>query len=175
MASSGSERSARRPRIGLTTYRESGRWGIWECEAVLLPSNYVDMVWRAGGVPVLLPPVPDGAEEATEGVDAVLVAGGGDIEPERYGAQRHEQCGGISPLRDSWEVAVVRAALALRKPLLGVCRGLQVLNVAAGGTLHQHVPDVVGHDGHRPAPAVFGTTPVRIDPESLLHRLLGDD
>ncbi len=175
MASSGSETSNRRPRIGLTTYREPGRWGIWECEAVLLPVNYVDTVWKAGGVPVLLPPVPDGAEEAVEGVDAVLVAGGGDVEPERYGAQRHDATAGVSELRDAWEVSVVRAAFALRRPILGVCRGVQVLNVASGGTLHQHVPDVIGHDGHRPAPAVFGTTTVRVDPGSRLHEVLGDE
>ncbi len=174
MASNDSdEKRTRRPRIGLTTYREPARWGIWQGEAALLPANYVDTVWRAGGVPVLLPPVPSGAEEAVAGVDGLLVSGGGDVEPERYGAAPHSETRGVSPQRDAWEAAVVRAALALRQPVLGVCRGMQVLNVVAGGTLHQHVPDVVGHDRHRPGVAVFGTTSVHVSPGSRLHDLLG--
>ena len=176
MGSSGSDRTGpvRRPRIGLTTYRRSAQFGVWDLEAVLLPASYVDTVWHAGGVPVLLPPVPEGAEEAVGGVDAVVIAGGEDVDPGRYGAQPQPGTDEPNVLRDGWETSVLRAALAVRRPVLGVCRGLQVLNVATGGTLVQHLPDVVGTEVHRPAPGVFGTVDVAVEAGSRLHGLLGD-
>lgn len=164
---------SRRPRIGISTYLEQARWGAWDQPAVLLPHAYVDTVYRAGGVPVLLPPLPDGAAEALDGVDALVVAGGADVDPATYGAQPRESTDEPRRDRDAWEQALVTAALAQAKPVLGVCRGAQVLNVALGGTLHQHLPDVVGHEGHRPALARHGRVHVAVDPGSVLAGVLG--
>ena len=172
MASSGSDR---RPRIGVTTYLEPARYGVWSQEAALLPRAYVDVVARVGGWPLLLPPV-DGLEADVVGaLDGLVLSGGGDVTPSRYGAAPHPLTGRTSAVRDAAEEALLRAALARDVPVLGVCRGMQVLNVALGGTLVQHLPEVVGHDGHRPGPATFGRTRVRLDADSLVGRLLGDD
>lgn len=152
---------------------EPARWGVWELQAALLPKVYLDAVVAAGGMPVLLPPAGIDAS-VLDVVDALIVAGGGDVDPAAYGAGSHPQTGGIDPRRDGSELLLVKAALERDLPLLAVCRGLQVLNVALGGSLIQHLPDVVGHDGHRPAPAVFGSTEVKIEAESLTGRLLGD-
>jgi gamma-glutamyl-gamma-aminobutyrate hydrolase PuuD len=160
---------AARPRIGITTYREPATWGIWSGEATLLPSQYPDAVWRAGGVPVLLPPVPG----AVRAVDGLVLAGGGDVDPALYAATPHPLTGGVLPDRDAWEVEILRAALAERVPVLGVCRGMQVLNVVLGGTLHQHLPDVVAHDEHRPSPGTFGDVGVQVL-DGRLRRVLGD-
>ncbi len=153
-----------RPRIGITTYLEPARWGVWDQPATLLPHAYVEVLHRAGGVPVLLPPLPDGAADVLIGVDGLLLAGGADVDPERYGAPPQEGTDRPRRDRDGWEFGLLAVALAQRMPVLGVCRGAQVLNVAAGGTLHQHLPDVLGHDGHRPALGRFGRVQVRIDP-----------
>jgi putative glutamine amidotransferase len=148
-----------RPLIGLSTYLEAGvRWGSWELDAALLPSGYHRLVQRAGGIALLLPPdVPERAAEAVARLDGLLVAGGPDVDPSRYGAERDPRTGPPAPERDAWELALIHAALEARVPLLGVCRGMQLLNVALGGTLTQHV------DGHAEAPGVFGrheVTPV---------------
>ncbi|HEY3003543.1 MAG TPA: gamma-glutamyl-gamma-aminobutyrate hydrolase family protein [Kribbellaceae bacterium] len=170
MASNGSER---RPRIGLTTYLEPARWGIWEREAAILPRAYLDAVVAAGGVPLLLPPL--GTDPAVLDVlDGLVVCGGCDVDPASYGAEAHPATADTRPGRDDAETVLVRAALERDLPLLAICRGLQVLNVALGGTLTQHVPDTVGHDGHRPSPAVFGRTAVKLAPDSAAGRLLGD-
>ncbi len=176
MASSASETppaAGRRPRIGITTYLEQARWGAWDQSAVLLPQAYVASVHRAGGVPVLLPPLPDGAAEAVDGVHGLLVAGGADVEAERYGAVCGEGSDPPRRDRDGWELALLDLALAQGVPVLGVCRGAQVLNVATGGSLHQHLPDVVGTDAHRPAPALHGRVQVTVEPGSGLADVVG--
>jgi putative glutamine amidotransferase len=175
VASNGSESSARRPRIGLTTYRETASHGVWQHETALLPSTYVDVVVRVGGTPLLLPPVDEVDASVVEVLDGLVLSGGGDVSPSRYGASPHALTGGTSSVRDAGEEALLSAALARDVPVLGVCRGMQVLNVALGGTLAQHLPDVVGHEGHRPSPATFGRTRVSLSPDSLVGELLGDE
>jgi gamma-glutamyl-gamma-aminobutyrate hydrolase PuuD len=164
-----------RPRIGVTTYLEQARWGAWDQAAVLLPHLYVAAVHRAGGVPVLLPPLPDGAAEALDGVDGLLVAGGADVDAERYGAEPREGSDPPRRDRDAWELALLDVALDRGVPVLGVCRGAQVLNVATGGSLHQHLPDVVGSELHRPAPAQHGRVQVSVEPGSALAQVVGPE
>lgn len=171
MASSDSEQ---RPRIGISTYVEHARWGVWNRAAALLPSSYVTAIHRCGGVPVLLPVLPDGAAEALAGVDGLVLAGGPDVDPAHYGQQPHATVRRTRPERDDWELALLRSALDGNVPVLAVCRGAQVLNVAFGGSLRQHLPDSVEHDGHQPAPAVFGRSDVRLRPGSLTASVLGE-
>jgi putative glutamine amidotransferase len=146
-----------RPLIGVSTYLETGaRWGAWELEAALLPSAYPRLVQRAGGLAAMLPPDdPAHAAATVARLDGLVIAGGPDVDPARYGAERSPRTGPPAPGRDAWELALVEAALAARVPLLGICRGMQVLNVALGGTLVQHL------DGHAEAVGVFGGHPVK--------------
>ncbi|MEV8632876.1 gamma-glutamyl-gamma-aminobutyrate hydrolase family protein [Streptosporangium sp. NPDC051023] len=161
-----------RPIIGVTCYVEPAKFTVWETTAALLPYNYVDHVARAGGQPVILPPVGDPAT-AVERLDGLILAGGGDVDPARYGQAQHEQTGYVREFRDTAEFGLVRAALERGVPFLGVCRGLQVLNVALGGSLHQHLPDVVGGRDHAPAPGRYGRMPVKPTPGSLTSEILG--
>jgi putative glutamine amidotransferase len=144
--------------VGITTYVERAKWGAWDMPAALLPAGYVRMVQEAGGLAVLLPPDRyEAAAEAVARMDAVIVSGGPDVDPGKYGAARDERTGAPAPERDVWESAVIRAALEQGTPLLGVCRGMQLLNVVLGGTLTQHI------DGHVGTPGEFGrhrVTPV---------------
>lgn len=152
-----------RPLIGVSTYLESGaRWGVWELEAALLPVGYPRLVQRAGGLAAMLPPDdPERAAEAVARLDGLVIAGGPDVEPVRYGAEREERTGPPAPDRDAWELALIDAALASGVPLLGICRGMQLLNVALGGTLVQHI------DGHAEVVGVFGGHAVKPVPGSL--------
>lgn len=165
------------PRVGVTMYREDAGWGIWRERADLLPAHYADAVLAAGGVPLLLPAGGDrlpGVVEATlDGLDGLVVAGGADVDPDRYGAPRHDRTGAARPDRDGWELALIRAARDRDLPLLGVCRGMQVLAVALGGSLVQHLPDVVGHDGHCPIEGEYGHHRVRVAAGSALAGLIG--
>ncbi len=138
-----------RPLIGISAYSERARWGVWDLPATLLPQNYADQVAAVGGVPVLLPPVP-GVEAAVASLGGLLISGGPDIEPARYGEQAGPWTTTVRPGRDAAEIALFRAAIEAGVPVLGVCRGLQVMNVVLGGTLIQHLPDAVGHEGHSP-------------------------
>jgi anthranilate synthase component 2/putative glutamine amidotransferase len=169
VASSASER----PRIGITTYLEPTIWGVWERDAALLPRVYLDAVVAAGGVPLLLPPVGTDAS-ALNVLDGLIVAGGCDVDPSSYDATPHPETVETRPGRDEHEKVLIRAALDRDLPLLAICRGLQMLNVTLGGTLQQHLPDVVAHDEHRPSPAVFGTTEVKVEPDTLTGRLFGE-
>jgi putative glutamine amidotransferase len=157
------------PLIGLTAYCEEAQWAYWRKPAVLLPVNYAEQVAAAGGVPVLLPPLP-GIAAAVDRLDGLLLTGGGDIDPARYGAQPHPRTGRVSVPRDAAELELLEAATAAGLPVLGVCRGMQLLNVARGGTLCQHLPDGAGH---APAPGAFGSHPVRVAAGTRLGGILG--
>jgi putative glutamine amidotransferase len=161
-----------RPVIGITSYVEPARYTVWEMPVALLPYMYVEQVVRAGGQPVILPPAGSPARLVAR-LDGLILAGGGDVSPERYGQEPHDQTGYIRKFRDTAEFAVIDAALDADLPYLGICRGMQVLNVALGGTLHQHLPDVVGHTGHSPAPGEFGHLPVRPVAGTRVRKALG--
>lgn len=163
------------PLIGITTYQEPARWGVWVREAALLPVPYARSVERAGGVPVLLPPPATlrGLDTLVSRLDGVVLAGGSDLDPELYGAVRHPETGPPQPHRDRFELALARAAVDADLPFLAICRGMQVLNVARGGALVQHLPEAVGHKEHAPAPGLVGSHPVRISEGSLIGGILG--
>ncbi|WP_151082358.1 gamma-glutamyl-gamma-aminobutyrate hydrolase family protein [Nocardioides cynanchi] len=164
------------PLIGITTYREHARWGVWDTRADVLHAQYADAVIAAGGVPVLLPPASASDEVAAAVVariDGLVVSGGADVDPGRYGAQPHPCTGGWREDRDAWETALLGAADAAELPTLGVCRGMQLMAVAAGGSLLQHTPELVGHEGHNPGGDAFGTTEVSTAEGSRLRGLLG--
>jgi len=163
-----------RPRIGATTYREPARWGVWCEPADLLPTAYARAIEAAGGLPTLLPPVAaDLADTALDGVHGLLLAGGADVAPELYAAQRDVRTGPARDDRDAWEIALVHAALARDLPILAVCRGMQVLNVALGGDLIQHLPDAVGTDLHCPVVGEHGRHSVEVAADSGLAAILG--
>jgi putative glutamine amidotransferase len=163
-----------RPVIGISTYREQARFGDWNTSTDLLHATYARSVEAAGGVAVLLPPQNSGAAEVVGRLDALIIAGGADVEPTRYGATAHPRTRTWRPDRDAWEWALLDAADVVGRPVLGICRGLQLMAVRAGGSLEQHLPDVVGHSEHAPAPGAFGWTPIRTEPGSLVRTLVGD-
>ena len=177
MSGSDSGRGAARPVIGLTTYRQQTRSGVWDVQASFLPGGYLDGVTGAGGIATLLPPQPvDGviAEQVIDRLDGLILTGGKDINPQAYGHQPHPATEQPALERDAWEFALLNAALRRHLPVLGICRGPQVINVALGGTLHQHLPDVVGHSGHRVADATFASHTAHITYGTRLGRLLGE-
>ncbi|NAZ76382.1 gamma-glutamyl-gamma-aminobutyrate hydrolase family protein [Kineococcus sp. T13] len=175
MASNASEE--RRPLIGLTTYLEPSRHGDWDVVSALLPAAYVDGVRAAGGRPVLLPPSgpqgPGWSDAEVSDLDALVLTGGGDVDPARYGQAPLASTGSPNPARDHHEISLVRSALRLGLPVLGICRGAQLLNVALGGTLHQHLPDVLDGRRHQASTATFARTQVRTEPGSRVRELLG--
>lgn len=166
------------PLIGLTTYREQAAWGVWEQRADLLHSEYADTVVAAGAAPVLLPPAtadPAVATAVVSRLGGLVVSGGADVDPGRYGQEPHARTAGWRTDRDAWELALLDAAEAAGLPVLGVCRGMQLMAVRAGGSLDQHTPDLVGHDGHSPGGPAFGSITVSTDPGSRVRGLLGPD
>jgi putative glutamine amidotransferase len=163
------------PVIGITTYLEQVRFGLWDTPAAVLQHGYLDGVAAAGGVPVLLPPVGEVTAGLLSRVDGLVVAGGADIDPVHYGANRAPETGPARPDRDLAEHTLIEAALANGVPLLAVCRGMQLLNVVLGGTLHQHVPDVVGNTDHLPKPGTYGRVPVKTAPGSRLAAIIGSE
>ncbi len=171
MASNGSDD---RPLIGLTAYLEPAKFLVWETEAVLLHRVYVDCVVAAGGIPVLLPPVSDGYDRLVSGVDGLVLTGGADVEPARYGGEPHPATY-TRPERDTFEFGLFEAARRAGKPVLGVCRGLQVMNVALGGTLAQHLPESAGTTEHQPAPATFGRGTVTFADGSRAASIFGPE
>jgi putative glutamine amidotransferase len=161
--------------IGLSTYREQARWGVWDQPADLLPTQYADSVARAGGAPVLLPPQdPSLAPDVVARLDGLVVTGGADVSPARYGAQPGPRTTVWRDDRDAWELALLDAADATALPVLGVCRGMQVMAVQRGGVLVQHVPDVVGGDAHSPGGDRFGDVEVDTELGTRLRDLVGD-
>jgi gamma-glutamyl-gamma-aminobutyrate hydrolase PuuD len=161
------------PVVGITAGAEQACWGVWEAPAVLIPRAYVEAVERAGGRALVVPPSLDAIEETLDVLDGLVLSGGSDVEPALYGSEPHPETAGTRPDRDRAELALVQAALARDLPLLAVCRGSQLLNVALGGDLVQHVPDDVGHDGHKETPGAFSTHGVDIVQGTRLHTLLG--
>lgn len=162
-----------RPLIGLTSYLDTASWGVWQQPAALIPYSYVDAVTRAGGIALLLPPQESGALEAVAAIDGLVLAGGPDLAPDTYGEEPHPKTGTPNSERDDWEFAVLGEALRQQIPVLGVCRGMELLNVALGGRLIQHLPDRLGDLSHQPAPAVFGDQSVRVRAGSRLAEILG--
>jgi putative glutamine amidotransferase len=164
-----------KPVIGISTYRERARFRMWDVSADVLHAAYSRSVEAVGGVSVLLP--PQGSEAApalVERLDGLIIAGGPDVDPELYGAEPHPATGDARPDRDEWELALLRAAEEIDLPLLGVCRGMQLLAVSVGGALDQHVPEAVGHEGHAPGLDVYGTVAVNVTTGSLLEHLIGE-
>lgn len=170
-----------RPAIGICAGLTQASWDVWNQDAVLLPLNYLTAIQRAGGLPLMIPPDPeliDDPDQVLERLDGLILAGGVDIDPAVYGAEPHEETEtGTAHERDDTEIALVRRALELDLPVLGICRGMQVMNVARGGTLLQHVPDMVGHAKHRRNPGTFVDSDhdVRLTPGSLVARAAGEE
>jgi putative glutamine amidotransferase len=161
----------------MTTYLQQAQTGIWDVRASFLPAIYFEAVNLAGGLATLLPPQPVDADIAgrlLDGLDGLVITGGRDVDPAGYGQQRHPATDEPGDHRDAFEFALVEGALRRGMPVLGICRGAQVLNVALGGTLHQHLPDVVGHTRHQQGNAVFSTSAVRTVPGTRLASLIGE-
>jgi putative glutamine amidotransferase len=163
-----------RPLIGITSYDEPVAWGAWNVDAVLVPTAYVRAVERAGGRPLVIPPADGGVAETLAVLDGLVFSGGGDVDPDAYGAEAHDETRGVNSKRDEAELALLRAALQRELPLLAVCRGSQVLNVALGGDLVQHLPELVGHDRHLHTPGEFADHDVRVAPATRVGAFLGD-
>jgi putative glutamine amidotransferase len=164
-----------RPVIGLSTYREQAAWTVWNMPADLLPSVYTRSVEAAGGVVMLLPPQAEGASEVMARLDGLIISGGPDVDPERYGQQRGPRTVRVRRDRDAWELALLDAAEKADLPTLGICRGMQLMAVRTGGRLEQHLPDVVGHDEHAPDTSSYGWTAIRTAEGSLVRQLVGDN
>lgn len=166
-----------RPLIGVCAAVERAAFGVWKDEpTVLLPLSYARAIHGAGGMIAMLPPdrrATKDPSELLERIDALVLGGGADIDPESQGVEAHPETIGSNPDRDRFEIALAREALERGMPLLGVCRGMQILNVACGGTLDQHLPDRVGHERHRPVPGAWAEHDVRIEPDSLTASAAG--
>ena len=163
-----------RPIIGITTYVEPATWGVWrDLPTTLVPHDYVAAVTMAGGRAVLVPP-DDQDDDVLRILDGLVLSGGADLDPASYGQETHPHTV-IRPDRDKAEISLVRRALDQDMPVLGVCRGMQLLAITAGGHLHQHLPDVLGHEKHRPAPGVYGEHDASFVPGSRIAALMGDD
>jgi len=162
-----------RPIVGVTTYVEQAAWGHWQRQAALIPYDYVRGLERAGARVLLVPPDEAGVAETLDALDGLLLSGGNDLDPQSYGAEPHPETAGLNPKRDRGELALLEGALARDMPVLAVCRGFEVLNVARGGDLVQHLPDEVGHERHREVRGEFSDHGVRVDEGSRLGSLLG--
>jgi len=168
-----------RPVIGICTVLEQARWSVWDQEAFLLPRSYIRAVQSAGGLVVMIPPdavVDDDPDQFLDIVDGLILAGGADVDPGSYGAQPHPETRGTVPERDAFEIVLARRAMERDVPLLGICRGMQLMNIARGGTLLQHLPESHGHHDHRRALGSFDDADhdVRLAQGSLAHRAAGE-
>jgi putative glutamine amidotransferase len=169
-----------RPVVGICSTLVHARWSVWEQESALLPMSYIEAIQRAGGLAVMIPPDPAlerEPDEMLDVVDGLILAGGDDIDPGAYGAERHAMTAVTVPERDRPELALARRAIERDIPLLGICRGMQVINVAFGGSLHQHLPDEFGHEDHRRYPGNFDGADhdVRLTPGSVAARAAGEE
>jgi len=159
--------------IGITASEHVATWGVWKEETALVTVAYVRSVADAGGIPVVLAPVPGTAEPLIERLDGLMLTGGVDVDARLFGAEPHPKAQKPDEVRDEFEVALLAAAVARRMPVLAICRGLQVLNVARGGTLIQHLPDVVDNNEHMSIPGTYGKHRVRLEPASRVGALIG--
>ena len=162
-----------KPVVGITTYLTRAAWGAWDMDAALIPADYVRAVERSGGAPLLVPPGAD-VDATLAVVDGLIFSGGSDLDPELYGDRAHPETNGVVRERDDFELELMRAALARDLPVLAICRGSQMLNVALGGGIEQHVPDRVGTDVHKQTAGVFAEHDVEVVPDTRLGELLGD-
>jgi putative glutamine amidotransferase len=172
--------SEKRSVIGICTALEHAQWGAWSRPAALLPYDYISEIQRAGGLALMIPPDPkltESPDELLDQLDGLILAGGADVDPKTYGAEAHPETKGTVPARDEAELALTQAAVERDMPVLGICRGMQLLNVALGGTLDQHTPDSVGHDEHRRNLGTFAGNDhdVNLTPGSLAARAAGED
>jgi len=163
-----------KPLIGITTYVTPAKWSYWDVEAALVPATYVDAVVRAGGRPLLVPPASEGVDETLDALDGLIFSGGSDLDPELYGQEPHPETFGVVEERDRAELALLEAALSRDMPVLAICRGSQVLNVARGGDLVQHLPEVVGDERHKHTPGTFADHDVELEPGTKLAAVLGE-
>ncbi len=166
-----------KPVIGLTSYRQRGQTGVWDTEMAMLPAFYLEGVTRAGGIAVILPPQQVNSEDARHllsGLDGLVVTGGRDVEAARYGHQSHEKAEKPDRLRDLLEDELITAAIQMKLPFLGICRGAQMLNVNRGGTLIQHLPDLVGDNRYLLGDGNFAHMPMSVREGSLLASIVGD-
>lgn len=163
----------KKPVIGISCYVEPAKWGAWDIEAAVLPFAYVASVTAAGGRAVIIPPDSSGAE-IVENLDALIIAGGADVDAALYQQTPHETADKPRVVRDSSEIALYKKALELKKPFFGICRGMQIMAVASGGSLIQHLPEVSSLS-HRPAPAQFSNHGARFAKGSLIADLLGTE
>lgn len=169
-----------RPTLGICTSLERAQWGVWDQRAALLPFSYITAIQRAGALALMIPPDPqlvEDPDEALDRIDGLILAGGADLDPASYGTEPHPATRGTVPERDRPEIALARRAVERDMPVLGICRGMQLINVALGGTLLQHVPDVVGHEQHRRHPGSFEASDheVRLQAGSLAARAAGEE
>ena len=170
--------SLRRPLIGLSTYRSPAQMDGYDTDFVALPAQYLEAITRGGGVGVLIPPQPLDPAEATRilgALDGVVICGGWDVEPSRYGQEPSDKMEETDSLRDETEMTLLGAALELDMPVLGICRGAQMLNVHLGGTLHQHVPDVTGSDRYRKPGGLFTKEDMTLEPNSRLAEIFDNE
>ena len=162
-----------KPVIGITSYAQDARWGVWHLPAALIPLAYVDAVESAGGRALVVPPARGGFEETLDVLDGVIFSGGADLDPAIYGADAHPETDDPQTRRDAGELALLEAALARDMPVLAICRGFQLLNVARGGDLVQHLPDEVGNDTHKQVPGEFAQHPVEVKEGTRLGAIVG--
>ena len=162
-----------RPVIGITSYAQEASWGVWRLPAALIPLDYVDAIERAGGRALVIPPAEDDVEETLDALDAIVFSGGADVDPAHYGAEPHPETDTPQARRDAGEMALLHAALERDMPTLAICRGFQLLNVARGGDLVQHLPEEVGNDDHKQVPGEFAVHPVEVKDGSRLGEIVG--
>ena len=163
-----------KPVVGITTYVEPAKWGQWDLPAALIPLSYVQAVESAGARALLVPPSDDGVEETLDALDGLLLSGGADLDPAVYGAEPHPATLGVRSERDRAELALLEGALERDMPVLAVCRGSQILNVARGGDLVQHLPEVVGDDRHKERLGEFSDHDVEVSADSRLGAIVGE-